>query len=550
MALYTTINTSLNENSTQDYPYQYLDKTRNMHLMTLKNVLNIDIINHIQLDERLARNLIAKGIILLANTATTYIRPNSLFIRQFDRKVQFEQSKKAIQNDLCSQFISNKSNIISVSNEDYKRYYSTKTPYEYPSENYILSPPPTGYKPICVQLLARHGSRTLSNHDYDLETLTIWQLAKQKNMLTPLGEQLKEDIELFMHANNHLGRGELTQIGKEEHFGIGNRLFNRLKSLFISSNKISVMTSGKKRTVDSAQEFLNGLIKAEFNNIQILNEISNKNLLYFHKSCTNYMTFIKTNPYIKIKLNIIKNLEQTKIYARQVLKRIYKNEFVELLINGNYNIDPIEKKIIKNEVDIVLCLYWMFSVAPAQSQFNLAKMLAKYFNEEESKWFAYINDAKGFYEKGPSIEGTTVTYDMAKPLLTDFFSSVSQCIETNKNIAAYLRFAHAETIIPLATLLQIPGFTDKAVHPLDVYTYENNQWRGDKIAPMAANIQWEIYQHENNHNQILVRMLYNEMEVRFKQDCKSLTPDSFFYDFNELKRSYADLLLPSVSDVN
>jgi hypothetical protein len=268
------------------------------------------------------------------------------------------------------------------------------------------------------------------------------------------------------------------------------------------------------------------------------------------------MIFKKNNLDIKTKLDLIKNCEQTKIFARQILKRIYKNQFVDLLINGNYqfeydeNTNLIDKEKPKNEVDIVLCLYSMFAVAPAQTQPRLAKMLAKYFNQEESNWFAYINDAQEFYVKGPSIEGTTITYDMAKPLLADFFSSISAFINKTNNIAAHLRFAHAETIIPFATLLQIPNFSDQSVNPLDLYTYENNQWRGDKIAPMAANIQWEIYQHEENSNQILVRMLYNEMEVRFKQDCKSLTPDSFFYDFNELKRSYENILLPSNSDGN
>ncbi len=340
----------------------------------------------------------------------------------------------------------------------------------------------------------------------------------------------------------------MTELGKEEHFGIGQRLYNRLNCLFNSSNKISVITSGKKRAIDSAEEFLNGLTISQ-SNIEILNKCSRKNLLYFHKLCQNYLTFKKTNLQIKTKLDLIKNLEQTKKYAKQVLQRIYKSEFVNLLINGNYqleNTDSIEKDKNKNEVDIVLCLYSMFSVAPAQNQPRLTKMLAKYFNQEESNWFAYINDAQEFYTKGPSIEGTTVTYDMAKPLLADFFSSINSCIEETNNISAHLRFAHAETVIPFATLLQIPGFSDKAVNLEDLYTYENNQWRGDKIAPMGANIQWEIYQHEENPKQILVRMLYNEMEVRFKQDCKSLTPDSFFYDLNELKRSYANVLLSKI----
>ena len=197
-------------------------------------------------------------------------------------------------------------------------------------------------------------------------------------------------------------RGELTQLGKDEHFGIATRLFHRLKSLFIPSNRVTVMTSGKKRAVDSAHEFVNALTKSQ-SNIQISTESPNKKLLYFHKSCTDYVTFKTTDPNLKKKLNVIKQLEQTKTYARQVLTRIYKEQFVQLLINGNYqipsseNTDPTAKQMINNEVDIVTCLYAMFSVALAQSDPYVAKMLAKYFNREESNWFAYVSDAQVLY---------------------------------------------------------------------------------------------------------------------------------------------------------
>ncbi len=145
--------------------------------------------------------------------------------------------------------------------------------------------------------------------------------------------------------------------------------------------------------MDSAEAFVNGLTQSQCD-LQISKENPNKNLLYFHKSCTNYMSFKKTDAQIKTKVDLIKNLEQTKTYARQILKRIYKDEFVQLLIHGNYQIQSNEK--MKNEVDVVLCLYSMFAVAPAQKQPRLAKMLAKYFNREESNWFAYINDAQVF----------------------------------------------------------------------------------------------------------------------------------------------------------
>lgn len=176
---------------------------------------------------------------------------------------------------------------------------------------------------------------------------------------------------------------------------MGNRLFNRLKSLFISSKTVSVVTSGKKRAVDSSLEFVNGLKTSECN-IHIENEKPNKKLLYFHKSCKKYMSFLKHNLNVKTKLSTIKNSEQTKTYARQVLQRIYKNEFIDLLANGISEIsyDNNNPIVLSNEVDTAQWLYDMFSVAPAQSPIYLSNMLAKYFNKEESSWFAYINDAK------------------------------------------------------------------------------------------------------------------------------------------------------------
>jgi hypothetical protein len=86
-----------------------------------------------------------------------------------------------------------------------ERYYSTKTPYQCPLHVGSLSSPPAGYQPICVQLLARHGSRTLNHHSYDQDMIRLWHSAQASNMLTPFGQQLKHDIEVFVNANHQIG---------------------------------------------------------------------------------------------------------------------------------------------------------------------------------------------------------------------------------------------------------------------------------------------------------------------------------------------------------
>jgi len=196
MALCIPMMMALNERSLSYYRYPSAHEIRTMRQTTAKKVRHVDLTNRIQLVERLARSLSVEGILPISKNAKTLSRTISLF----ENKSQHEQS-----NEFSFTGIPNESECLSIPEEDDKRHYSTKKPYPYPSNEHRLSSPPMGYKPICIQLLARHGSRSLNGHDYDLQTLKIWQLAKEKNMLTSLGEQLKADTELFMNENNRVG---------------------------------------------------------------------------------------------------------------------------------------------------------------------------------------------------------------------------------------------------------------------------------------------------------------------------------------------------------
>ena len=188
-------------------------------------------------------------------------------------------------------------------------------------------------------------------------------------------------------------RGELTELGRGEHRAIGSRMYRRFSNLFHQRPIVNVMTSGKKRAMDSAEEFLVGLAQSS-DRMQIFEEKTNKKLLYFHRSCPNYLAFKHNNTQVRQKLESIKKLEKTRTHAQKVLKRIFKEEFVNLLIQGRFQNESIDPSSPKNEVDLVICLYSMFSIAPAHQPSQLSKLLIKYFSCDESSWFGYINDAQ------------------------------------------------------------------------------------------------------------------------------------------------------------
>jgi hypothetical protein len=123
---------------------------------------------------------------------------------------------------------------------------------------------------------------------------------------------------------------------------------------------------------------------------------------------------------------------------------------------------------------------------------------------------------------------------MAGVLLDDLFEQVEAKRAGTSALGAELRFTHAEEIIPLAALMGLPGSTKPAT-PQQPYTYADNPWRGASVAPLGANIQWDVYEKDGRY---LVRMLYNEKETPFKATCHPISKGSTFYDLNELEHCF------------
>lgn len=158
----------------------------------------------------------------------------------------------------------------------------------------------------------------------------------------------------------------------------------------------------------------------------------------------------------------------------------------------------------------------------------------RYLTTQQESWFGYLDDVTSFYENGPAFSGDDITDKMAGVLLNDMFAQVQAKVNGTSNLIADLRFTHAEEIFPLATLLGLPGST-KQLPAGTEYTYADNSFRGANVAPMAANIQWDVFKNGSTY---LVRMLYNEQPTAFKQSCAPIAKGSLFYNLNELEACY------------
>lgn len=256
------------------------------------------------------------------------------------------------------------------------------------------------------------------------------------------------------------------------------------------------------------------------------------------------------------------------IAAKAVLERLFTPAFIaaldqgryQIANTGTYNYTSADGKFtntlsgdgdtrIASASEAAMALYELYSAAADMraelsadsSKENSAENSAnfhRYMPSAQAAVFASIEDALAFYGKGPGIaENGDVNYRMAQTLLDDFFGEVDAVGQGDLSHAAKLRFAHAEIVIPMAALLGVPGMATQLPRSA-TFSYENNPWRGATVAPMAANIQWDVYR--NAEGRMLVRMLYNEKESDFKPACAGakIAPASHFYDYRQLRACY------------
>lgn len=223
--------------------------------------------------------------------------------------------------------------------------------------------------------------------------------------------------------------------------------------------------------------------------------------------------------------------------SRSLLRKIFTEDFIAGLEDGSISFAGREKeeKTVEGIVDAALQFYNLYIIAPALAHEAKAPaegwIFDQYMDDASGPTFAYLLDVEDYYEKGPAIAGQTVSYDNYEPLLKHMLQGVKDRA-AGGDVAAEYRFGHAETIIPLAALLKLPG-SEKGTPAGELYSWENSDWRGDTVAPMGANIQWDAFQNERGDT--LVRMLYNEKEIAFHDGCEPFEEGPTFYALDELE---------------
>lgn len=361
-------------------------------------------------------------------------------------------------------------------------HLGTQTPYIYQKSRYTL--PPLGYMPFFINHVGRHGARYLTSATKITELTYQLNKAEILGALKEEGKKLKRKL-LAILPIEEKEAGLLTPSGFEMEEGIASRMALHYPEVF--GRKVIAVSTYVTRTKESMDAFLRQLAKwtsaSEFEarsngKIDPILRFFDLNVAYL-----NYKAHGKWEEMVRV-------FEKRQDIVTTILCQFFELSFINQM---------------KNPIEFASDLYQVYS-----NQFDSQKNvgLGIYFTED---WLSYLWENENliqYLEKGPSYVGQCLPTNIAFALLMDFLNTSEQAIK-ERNISAQLRFAHAETLIPFTGLLRLLGFFNQT----STMSYVSTLWQDYWVAPMAANLQWIFY--ENPQEQvILVKMLYNESEVR------------------------------------
>ncbi|CAG8463121.1 18576_t:CDS:2 [Acaulospora morrowiae] len=372
-------------------------------------------------------------------------------------------------------------------NFDFTKHLSTKNLYPIESDTAPSADVPESCGLVQLHLVARHGARNPSIDD-----------VKELDVL----DTLFANVPIVKDWRNPFSQSQaslLTQRGEHELYLLGKRSRKRHPKFWgnitYNPNVIEFRSSERSRSGQSGIAYSLGL----FEGYGKLGE-SMLQPVYIHTTPASQDKELLTHHICPLWVNTIKYSpafeKQKKIFLHTYLSKIAER------LSNRFGMRPPLKPI---HVDYIYraCSY---AVSYSGSTDTWCSLL----EEDDFLKLEYFHDMEKYYTFS---YGSPLNTKLACKLYTSLVKSVDTFLEGKSSLKSVLKFAHAETIIFVTTMLGLY----KDDYPLEAdrfYQSKSREFRTSNIAPFASNVYFEIYNCTNKYETtIYVQMLVNEKPV-------------------------------------
>lgn len=371
---------------------------------------------------------------------------------------------------------------------------------------------PDSLRPVFINHVGRHGSRYPASAANCLKLQRALERADSAGTITPTGRQLKKLNERIISLSEGQW-GALDSLGMAEQRLLATRMFYNFGEIFANNATVNAISSYSPRAMMSMYSFLHQLDRMD-NRINFTTSTGrvNSELLRPFDTNKDYLDFRKEKlwepPYEEY---------FTTFCPTTAIRKALGERF------------PFEDEAEAR--DLAITEYYVVAGCSAMS---VEAAASDFFSKEEYNRLWSCFNLRQYLQRTASTV-SFVPAEIATDLLQDLITTTDNYVSGEDKTVARLRFGHAETLMPLLSLLRLKGcyyitnyFDTVALH-----------WRDFYVVPMSANLQMILF--KSSTGKFYLRVDLNEQPIPLIPNNSNL-----YLPWEEAK-SFLTALLPLIA---
>jgi len=363
---------------------------------------------------------------------------------------------------------------------------------------------PDSLEPVFINHVGRHGARYPASSANCLALRKVLAQADSLGTITPLGRKLSKLNEEVIRLSTDRW-GALDSLGMAEQQGVATRMFMDYTEVFSKGGVVQAMSSYSPRAMMSMYSFTHQLDRLN-----------------------NRLTFTTSTGRINSKL--LRPFDLVEAYLEFRRDKVSAPTY-DAFVESACPVTAIRRALgerfpfadAAHERQLALSEYYVVAGLEAM---GLPSAMATYFSRDEAQALWSCFNMRQYLQRTATTL-STVPADIAADLVLNLVETTDAFISSPvESPCAVLRFGHAETLMPLLSLLRIPG----CYYMTNYFDTVAGHWRDFDVVPMAANIQFILFKSRTS-GRYYVRVDLNEHPVNLRQG-----DDSIYYQWGELRR--------------
>lgn len=334
------------------------------------------------------------------------------------------------------------------------------TPYP---TNVSLATYPDTLQPVYISHVGRHGSRYPASATHTEKLRKALDRASQEGTITPLGSKLYTLTTHIIQASTNRW-GALDSLGIAEQRSIAARMMNAYAPVFSNGATVYALSSYSPRSMMSMYCFVHQMDRMN-NKLEFITSTGRQNskLMRPFDTDMDYLAFTEEGLW--------------KPAYNEYFDSHCPTSAIRRVLGENFSFADINE-----QRDLAITEYYVVAGLRAMEMPNV---MTEFFTVDEMNALWSCFNLRQYLQRTATTVSTTPA-DIATELVLDIVTKIDGAIDGTNPASADLRFGHAETVMPLVSLLRLPG----CYYLTNYFDTVAMHWRDFDVVPMAANVQF------------------------------------------------------------